>query len=186
MENLEKFKSLASNDAFLEKLISAKDDEEIKACFKEQGVEISDKELETFKEEFKKRASSETGKLSDEGLEEIVGGLSVRKGTSDGAFAGSITGASFGALAGVVIGSIHAAEHDTTTATRTHKWYNCDTHKLEDIQDTYETHRPSYAGAKIFFKDFLKYTAAGAIAGTGIGAGIGAASGKVSEWKNQK
>ena len=41
MENSEKFKSLASNDEFLEKLISAKDDEEIKACFKEQGVEIS-------------------------------------------------------------------------------------------------------------------------------------------------
>ena len=186
MENLEKFKSLASNDAFLEKLISAKDDEEIKACFKEQGVEISDKELETFKEEFKKRASSEARKLSDEGLEEIAGGYNVREGTVGGMPWGAGFGTAFGALAGAVIGGIHAKEHDTTTVTNNVRKYNYRTGEYDYKQETYETHRPSYAGAKIFFKDFLKYTAAGAIAGTGLGAGIGAASGKVSEWKNQK
>ena len=176
MENLEKFKSLASNDAFLEKLISAKDDEEIKACFKEQGVEISDKELEIFKEEFKKRASSEVGKLSDEGLEEIAGGSNFRESTVDGMKYGMGIGTVFGALAGAVIGGLHATEHDTTTVTRT-GW--------SGSQYTEEVHRSSHAGAKIFFKDFLKYTAAGAIAGTGLGAGIGAASGALSEWKKK-
>ena len=114
MANSEKFKSLAENDAFLEKLISAKTDEEIKSVFKEHGVEISDKEIENLKKSFQQKISEELKKLPENELKEIAGGTKKQFEFDTNEFESNATefvpaALTYGLFLGSVVGTVQGA-----------------------------------------------------------------------------
>ena len=73
MENKEKLQQLMQDEEFLKKILVLETPEEVQGAFKENGVDISIEDLEKIKELIKK-SMNENYELTEEELEEIIGG----------------------------------------------------------------------------------------------------------------
>ncbi len=91
------------SDEFVSNVLSSKSNDEIKAMFKEKGLDVTDEQLEKFKKSLNKELLE---KVSDEELKEASGGRldkekildSATQGAGYGVVQGSLSGAGFGFL----------------------------------------------------------------------------------------
>lgn len=110
---------IISDDNFLERILKATKNDEIKLVFKENGIELTDKQLENLKNTFKSRLS----KLDKIELENISGGINKEKlgwatlkGAGEYGRGGLWAGAILGATAGIVDTTIKAKKGKISTS----------------------------------------------------------------------
>ena len=93
------------DNEFLERLLGATTDEEIKKLLKEKGLDFSDEQIAELKERF-------VSKFKDEMLSNVSGGKKdIRRGAFEGTYIGAAVGAGVGLFAGLAMGCL-----DATTA----------------------------------------------------------------------
>lgn len=125
-KEIEKVQKLLSDEEFVKKLISQDTIEDAKKLFENQGIKTSIEEMEMLGRFIKKISEKGNEKLSEEDLEEIVGGKNnektlediytmnnisnqiINKHTEVGAISGTFSGASIGAIAGAITMAIVA------------------------------------------------------------------------------
>ena len=135
------------DDEFLERLLKATTDEEIKELFKEKGLQIGDAQIVDLKENFAKN-------LTDEMLSNVSGGwTNAKHSAASGALWTSVSGMALGAVAGLVIGIVDAE------------------HRKDQGMDSVPKR------ALICLRDTVASMAAVGAVGAAVGAGVGAAGG---------
>ena len=153
MDNIEK---LMSNDDFLEKLLSANSEDEVKNIFSENGVTVDDNQIKNLQKSFSEKLSEidvgniSGGKMFDK--ERI--GYSATSGLGHGGSIGMWVGAGVGAVAGVIDASRKIGKGK--------------------VQDTWG-----------FIKEALKVSIKASFLGGAVGAGLGVASGPLHELGRQ-
>lgn len=80
--NTEKFQSLIQDSAFMEKLTSCRNNEEIRALFDASGVALSDAEITRLVKAMKAAAENpeSEGEISDDELGGVIGGADIASG----------------------------------------------------------------------------------------------------------
>ena len=106
-KEIEKVQKLLSDEEFVKKLISQETIEDAKKLFEDQGIATSIEEMEMLGRFIKKISQKGNEKLSEEDLEEIVGGGKLKNGfiRAGGIVTGAATGALCGALSNGIIGA---------------------------------------------------------------------------------
>lgn len=113
-DKVESINKLASNDECIKKILSANNGEEVKKIFKDQGLDLTDEQIENLKKAFADQLIK-LNTMPDKELEKVGGGMDLKKvgyaaesGVGHGGAYGMWVGAGIGAAAGVVDASIKA------------------------------------------------------------------------------
>ena len=104
-ENIEKIFS----DEFVSHVLSTKSNDEIKAMFNKKGLDITDEQLEKFKDIVNEELLKE---ISDEELKDASGGKLNKEIVFDSAVQGSGFGIAGGGLLGAGLGFLGSFAHD--------------------------------------------------------------------------
>ncbi len=96
-----KLVELMKDDIFVEKMLEATTEEEVKALFKDKGMELNDGDIEFLAKAIAKAAEKD-GRLSEEDLKGIAGGVDA-----SGVAVGASIGVGVASIAAVV-GSIYS------------------------------------------------------------------------------
>ena len=117
-KEIEKVQKLLSDEEFVKKLISQETIEDAKKLFEDQGIKTNIEEMKILRELIKEISNNSKKELSEDDLEEISGGVSIKNGLrkvkngivrTGGTVIGAVGGAIQGTFSGTALGTIAGA-----------------------------------------------------------------------------